>query len=221
MIGLPAESGKKEATLSQETLLAALLSADEQRLRGIFTSWYLSSKPLTRFFDEGLGPAFQRIGEMWQSGEIEVYQERQSAELCRRALYELISLIPDASDKKTLALGAGLRHDPYELANLMVEAALREVGRRSETLGVNLPGDTIAKAVATRKPQLLWLSVSSVAMESNFVTDCEIIWQACLAHQTKLAVGGRGLTNARRAKISYTVHCDRIGDLIDFLKSNG
>lgn len=219
VLGLPQSAGKNEATLSLDALLDTLLSADEQSLRGLFTSWYLSGQSLTTLFDQGLGPAFLRIGELWQSGEIEVYQERQSAELCRRALYELISLIPEPTGTRPLALGAGLRDDPYELANLMVEAALKEMGWQSETLGINLPGDTIAKAVATREPRLFWLSVSSVTNETTFVQDCALIWQACLANRTLLAAGGRGLTAALRAEIKYTVYCDRVGDLVDFLKS--
>lgn len=219
VLGLPETVAKTQATHAPESLIAGFLADDENALRGLFTSWFLAGRPLTTLFDEGVSPAFHRLGAMWQSGAIEVYQERRSVELCRRALYELTLLLPEPAADAPLALGAGLQHDPYELANLMVEATLREMGWQAETLGTDLPGDTIAAAVATRRPRLLWLSVAGVADEAAFVRAVDTIWQACLQHKTRLAMGGRGLSDALRGKVRYTVYCAQISDLVDFLRS--
>ena len=205
---------------SMASVMDLLVRGDEQTLRVMMTDYYTSGAPLERLFDDVLAPAFHEIGSAWERGDLEVYQERLSGVICMRALVALSNLIRPASSQAELSLGAGLTEDPYQLANIMVEILLRERGWHSQTLGTNLPGETLAKAIETRKPRLFWLSVSAIADEARFRRDCALIWEACRASGCWLAIGGRALTEPVREHIRYTVFCDTLKHLLNFLESH-
>ena len=73
-------------------------------------------------------------------------------------------------------------------------------------------------AAEEQSPDLVWISVSHVADRDNLIESINDLWEK-LADNAPLVVGGRALSSEVRREIRYTVHCDTVTQLEDFLKS--
>jgi excisionase family DNA binding protein len=159
--------------------------------------------------------AMHGIGEAWDCKKLDAYQERRGCEICGRLISELRKELPAVPRSAPSALGGTLAGDPYQLPTALVELALRESGWNAVNLGSNLPIESYLKAVSDHRPDLVWLSVSSIPDGESFIRD-ENRWAEALGDQTALLIGGRGLTDSLRPRLRYTAHCDGLRNLIDF-----
>jgi methanogenic corrinoid protein MtbC1 len=100
----------------------------------------------------------------------------------------------------------------------MIETVLRDHGWNAMSLGTNLPASAFANAIEAEKPDMVWLSLSHVVDRERMVADVNNLWDQ-LDSNVPLIVGGRALTEELRRDIRYTVFCDTVGHLEDFLQS--
>ena len=194
---------------------AALAAGDETVCRSILTRAYARSESVAWIADELIATTFHALGEKWDCGEIEVYQERRGCEICTRLLHELRRLIPQPPRNGPLAIGGAPAGDQYTLPTQLVEIVLRECGWRTMNLGSNLPLDTLSAAIGQHRPRLFWLSVSHLENESQFV-EAYSKMMASMPEETVVVIGGRALTDVLRPKLRYTGHCDNMQQLAAF-----
>jgi methanogenic corrinoid protein MtbC1 len=168
--------------------------------------------------DNVIGPAFHRVGENWDCGEIEIYRERRSCEICERLIHELRSAIPPLEETAPMALGATVEGDPYRLPTMLVELVLLENGWRATSLGTSLPFDTLRAAVMENHPRLFWLSVTTMGDEDKFVADYQRFYDE-FGDQMAIVVGGQAITTHLRRKMQYAAYCDTIQHLESFVSS--
>jgi len=219
IIDLPRGTRKHgKRSLDADRIYDLLVRGDERALRSTVVGGYLGGEMLHPFWDKVVAPTFHRIGEAWVADEIDIYQERLACEICTRLLHDIMEILPEPAADAPLAMGAAMSADPYGLPTLMVEATLRELGWRSRSLGTNLPGRSLERAIRDKRPRLFWLSISAVDDDRCFIEGCRSVWEACTAVGTILVVGGRGLSEERRRAIDYTVFCDHLGDMVNFLE---
>lgn len=221
VLGLPATTGRGHHSLERaaERARAALEAGDEEQIRGVLFDLYLAGHPVTEICDQVLKPAFRTIGDDWQHGSIEVYQERLACEICRRALYEIGAGLRPPAPEGPHAIGGTLCGDPYTLPTAMVELALREAGWHAQSLGVGHPAATLCAAIAERRPLLFWLSVSHVEEPDRAVADCTAIYRCAGDHGAAFVVGGRALTDDLRQRIPYTAYGDTLTHLSAFART--
>jgi len=220
VIGLPAATGRNARSLDRsfELLAKFLLDGDEQQARQILFDLYLTGHSISSICDHSLARAFEVVGKRWECGEAEVYQERRSCELCYRLLHEFRLLLPRPSHDAPLAFGGTPEGDNYSLATTMVELVLRSLGWRAMSLGTNLPFDTLVAAVRENQPRLLWLSVSHIENEEEFVARYEHLF-AATDGRVALALGGRALTEPIRQRLRYSAFCDNMQHLESFART--
>ena len=218
LLGLPDSVGRADWTLEQarERLKEALIAGDEEVCRQIVADFYLSNRSAALICDDLLTSAFHEIGDLWECGNVEVYEERRACELCARLVHELRRLIGRTGTAGPLALGGTLDGDPYTLAVSMAELVLRDVGWNAESLGHRLPFETVRSAVARLRPRLLWLSVTSIRDEPQFVEEMLRLFDVARAHDTAVVVGGRVLNADLRRRLRYSTYCDTYQHLSDF-----
>lgn len=218
LLGLPVSTGQTERSLevAKKCLRDALLCADESLSRTIILELYLAGHSAAVICDQVITIAFHEIGELWESGLAEVYQERQACELCVRIVHELRHHIPVASEKSPLALGGTLDGDPYTLAVTMAEIVLRDTGWDSRSMGNMLPIATVRAAIEQQHPGLLWLSISAIRNEDNFCDEMNRLFEAASAQGTAVVLGGRALEPHVRKRLRYTMYCDAYQHLEDF-----
>lgn len=194
---------------------SAVIAGDEVTCRSLLTKYYARHESFAKLADEFIAATFHRIGELWDCGSLEVYQERRGCEVCHRVLHEFRRLVPDAPPNAPVAIGAAPSQDQYTLPSQIIELVLRECSWRATNLGANLPFDTIAQAVHSYQPKLLWLSVSHIENEGKFVDEFATFSRQLPAH-TLVILGGRALNDGLRPKLKYTAHCDNMQQLAAF-----
>jgi methanogenic corrinoid protein MtbC1 len=217
VLGLPATAGRTHRVIDRAAhqFCDQLLAGDEQSCREITLDLYLAGHSITRICDQVIAKALHRIGDRWERGEVEVYQERRGCEISVRVLHELRSLVTAAPSPAPLALGGAPEGDPYCLPVTMVELVLRDNQWQSVLLGNDLPFYTLKAAIQDRRPRLFWLSVSHVEDEAAFLKSYEQLHRSAGPH-VAFAVGGRALSDSLRQQMTYAAFCDTLQHLESF-----
>lgn len=220
VLGLPATTGQTIRVIDRAAtqLTEALLQGDEEQCRQIVLDLYLAEHSISSICDLVLGKAFATIGDRWQCGDAEIYQERRGCELALRVLHELRTLIPASPADAPLAIGGAAEGDQYTMATTMVELVLRDIKWNAVSLGANLPFETLAAAIKENRPKLFWLSVSYVPDETEFIRAYSELYDE-FGLDVAFVVGGRALHESIRQEIQYAAFCDNIRHLEGFAQT--
>ncbi len=221
IIGLPADTGKSEATDTDvpAEFLRAMIAGDEVTARRVILDIFLSGMSVASICDTIISPTFHQIGDLWRCGGVEVYQERRACEICCRVMHELrlaVGLGPAGGPK---AIGGTLDGDPYTLAANMAELVLRDAGWRATSLGHMLPFETLRKAIENDRPQLLWISVTSIRDTERFIANFNVLFDIATTFGCAIVVGGQALTAEIRQSLRYTTYCDNFRHMEAFAKT--
>ena len=221
LLGLPPTSGRTEVVLSRAVprLREALEAGDAERVRAVVFDLHLAGHTLDVIGDKLVAPALAELGKRWEQGHVEVYQEHRATEVLLRALYELAAALPAPPETAPVALGATLAGDPYQLALTLAELTLRQVGWRAESLGPNHPAATLCAALRHRRPRLLWLSVSHLRSEAEFVSEYQQVFKAASEHRVAVVIGGNALGPQLREQLRYAAYCDTLSHLVTFAQT--
>ncbi len=221
VLGLPSTTGQGEATVdrARARLQEALEKGDEEQVVRILFGLYLAGHSVCDICDKVLAVNFRDIGHHWESGGVQVYQERRSCEIVNRVLYQLRAALAPPAANAPKAIGATLEHDPYTLATHMVAVTLREAGWNAESYGTGNPAETLCRAITEVRPRLFWLSVSSFQSEEEFIRDCRQLYETAQSTETALVLGGRALNDAVRHQIQYSAYCDNLAHLLAFIRT--
>jgi excisionase family DNA binding protein len=196
----------------REQFERALLAGDEEQCRKVISSWYTLHGGMVSVADELLAPTFHAIGELWECGRADVYQERRGCEICIRLIHELRRLVSEPTPDAPLAMGGTSEHDHYQVANQLIEIIFREAGWRTISLGSAVPFSSMLSAIERYRPRVYWLSVSYIADEENFLKQFEDFATA-IPTGTMLVVGGRCLTESLRRRMQFAAYCDSLRQL--------
>jgi len=199
---------------TQQEFRAALASGDEARCMELLSQRIALGWSRAEAAEDLITDAMRGMGDAWDCGELEVYQERRSCTICTRLIYKLRMDMGAVPQQASIAIGAAPESDPYQLPTAMVELALRESGWNAINLGNDLPLDSLIQAVADYQPKLVWLSVTSVSDPSRFIQEQNKLADS-LGDDVSLIVGGRALDDQLRPKLRYTAHCDGLRHLVE------
>ncbi len=220
ILSMPATTDRKARRIegSAERLTEALLSNNELTCQAIVFDLFLAGESVSQIFDDVVAMAFRSIGDKWACHEVEIYQERSSCQIMIRLLHELRSRQVTPAPEY-VALGATIEGDQYVLPVTMAEIVLRSVDWDARLLGTSIPFDSMVKAVEVHSPALVWLSVSSIADEADFVHGFQRLSAAASKTRTAIVVGGRALSSEIRTRLSYSAYCDTMRHLEEFGKT--
>ncbi|MFO0898046.1 MAG: cobalamin-dependent protein [Pirellulales bacterium] len=221
LLGLPSATGQGAFVIDRAAgqLAAALLAGDEEQCQRIVLDLFLAKHRLAEIFDRVIAAAFVQIGQAWECGEAQVYEERRGCEIALRLLHRLRAMLPAAGPAAPRALGGTLSGDHYQLPTAMVELVLRDLGWAAQSLGTSLPRDTWLAALEAEKPQLLWLSVSHLPDEPQFLADYAAIQAAAMERGVPVVVGGYALAPEVRSRMQYAAYGDQLRHLVGFVQA--
>jgi methanogenic corrinoid protein MtbC1 len=215
-IGLDSAGASFDSADSTAAMLTqALLSGDEQRSLQIMLNLYFGKHSLHWICDQVIAAAFHEIGDQWECGQAEIYQERRGCKIAQRMLNRLASLIPEPAANSPLAMGCSTEGDIYSLGSIMAELVLREAGWQASALGENLPLFSLAAAITRHQPKLVWVSCSHLQNPHQFVAEF------CRLHQSfhsdvTFVIGGRALERPLLEQLRFATYCQTMGELHAF-----
>ncbi|MEM6470158.1 MAG: helix-turn-helix domain-containing protein [Planctomycetota bacterium] len=198
----------------QAEFRAALAAGDEAACMDLLLERTRQGFSKAEAAEDLIADAMRGMGDAWDCGELEVYQERRSCTICTRLISNLRESLPDLDESACVAIGAAPESDPYQLPTALVELALRESGWNATNLGNNLPLASLIQAAREYEPRLLWLSVTAIDDPARFVRD-ENKLASSLGEDVSLIVGGQALDDGLRPKLRYTAHCDGLRHLLE------
>ncbi len=220
VVGLPATTGQTCRIVDRACLQMtdALIAGDELLCRRIALDLYLAEHSLSTICDGVLARAFEAIGDRWECGTAQVYQERRGCEISLRVLHELESLVPIPTADAPIAIGGTAAGDQYSLGTTMAQLVLRDLQWNAISLGDNLPFDTLGAAIVEHRPRIFWISCSYIEREDTFLRDYLQLYDS-FGSDVAFVVGGRALTEPLRQKMKYAAYCDNMQHLESFART--
>jgi excisionase family DNA binding protein len=221
VMGLPPTVGSGSRTLDQACRLyaQALEQGDEAHCLQLTMDLLLAGHDMAVIGDQVIAPAFDHLGQRWEHGEAEVYQERRGVEITRHVLSRLKGTLASPVPAAPTAIGTTPPGDPYSLPGQLCELVLLEQGWQARFLGSELPLETTAQAVTDLRPRMLWLSVSNLDAPQSFIEGYRQLYELCRERQCAVVLGGRALTDTVRREIQYASYGDRLQHLQSFAQS--
>lgn len=146
---------------------------------------------LQQFVLDIVAPLSRRVGEAWEDGYFEVYEEHLFTELTKRVLRQAIAALPSHPGGPRILL-TSLPGEQHILGLLMVEALFSLEGADCIPLGTQMPLTEIGRAVEAHRIDIVTLSFSA-AFPSRQIPELLQQLRQSLPAQVSLWVGGQGV----------------------------
>jgi DNA-binding transcriptional MerR regulator/methylmalonyl-CoA mutase cobalamin-binding subunit len=159
----------------------AYLQAMQQRL---------ARQGLQRFVQDTVSPLAHRIGEAWEQGRIEVFEEHFFTELTKRLLRQSITSLPAGGRPRILL--TTLPGEQHLLGLLMAEALFTLEGAECIPLGTQTPLLEIGRAAGAHQADVVALSFSA-AFPARQIPALLLQLRMGLPAETELWAGGSGM----------------------------
>ncbi len=117
----------------------------------------LARRGLGSFVQDIVAPMTTKVGEAWESGLFEVFEEHLFTELTKRLLRQAISAVPVGRQGPRILL-TSVPEEPHVLGLLMVEALCTLEDAECIPLGTEMPLSDIAKAALAHRVDVVALS---------------------------------------------------------------
>ena len=214
-IGLPDIRDVQFAGIDQARVnfQSAMLEADKQKSQKILCSLFIRGHIVAEIFDRVISPVFTEIGNMWESGKIDVYQERMATQVCYQSLLQMRTIIPEVDDTAPIAIGASLEDNQYQLATLGVELCLKNSGWQATSLGENIPLNSLLLAANDIKPSFIWISATAIPDPESFVKKINAFSESVSA-LTKVVIGGQAVSSKIRDGLKAVHYCENFAQLV-------
>ena len=151
----------------------------------------LARQGLQRFVQDTIAPLTFRVGEAWEDGSVEVFEEHLFTELTKRLLRQAIAGLPSGQRSPRILL-TSVPDEPHVLGLLMVEALFALEGAECIPLGTQMPLLEIGRAASAHRANVVALSFS-VAFPQRQIPGLLQQLRMVLAPEIELWVGGGGI----------------------------
>ena len=111
ILGLPSRSVLAFSSPSEavQPLVCRLIDGDLEGSRSVIVNLFMSGASIASIGDELLSPAMSQVGSHWESGDVQIYQERRAVGVTTRVLHEFSRLLPRSDPDASRAIVR--RHD--------------------------------------------------------------------------------------------------------------
>ena len=151
----------------------------------------LARQGLQNFVQDTMAPLTHMVGQAWEDGRVEVFEEHLFTELSSRVLRQAISGVVGGQAPRVLL--TSLPEEPHGLGLLMVEGVLSIEGAHCIPLGTQMPMLSIADAARAHRADVVALSFSA-AFPSRLIPSLLMQLRGLLPESTSLWAGGSGIS---------------------------
>ena len=151
----------------------------------------LARQGLGRFVQDTAAPLTRLVGEYWENGRFEVFEEHLFNELTKRLLRQAIAALPGGTRAPRILL-TSVPDEQHVIGLLMVEALFALEGAECIPLGTQMPLLEIGRAASAHKADIVALSFSSAFPQRQTPALLQQL-RHVLAPEIALWVGGAGI----------------------------
>ncbi|MFT3773514.1 MAG: MerR family transcriptional regulator [Minicystis sp.] len=154
----------------------------------------LALGPSINIFERTIGPALQRIGDLWHDGTITIAQEHLASQVLLGTLSDLLRLAQPADASRRAAL-ACFADEEHVLALYGVALRFASWGFRTVMIGARTPPPAIGRVVETLAPDAVALSATITPSPPRARELVDAYADAC--RSTVWMVGGQAAESMR------------------------
>lgn len=156
----------------------------------------LARQGLQRFVQDTVAPLTRQVGEKWEDGSFEVFEEHLYTELTKRLLRQAIATLPGGPRGPRVLL-TSVPDEQHVLGLLMVEALFALEGAECIPLGTQMPLLEIGRAAEAHQADIVALSFS-LAFPQRQIPGLLQQLRLVLPEKAVLWAGGGGVTRVTR-----------------------
>lgn len=150
----------------------------------------LARHGLQHFVQDIVAPLTERVGDAWEDGRFEVFEEHLFTELTKRVMRQAITALPLGTGKPRVLL-TSVPNEQHILGLLMVEALFALEGAECIPLGTQMPLIEIGRAAEVHQADIVILSFSA-AYPARQIPELLQQLRQLLSPAVALWVGGTG-----------------------------
>lgn len=151
----------------------------------------LARQGLQTFVQDTIAPLTWRVGEAWEEGSLQVFEEHLYTELTKRLLRQTISSLPNIFAPPRILL-TSLPEERHVLGLLMVESLMALEGAECIPLGTQMPLLEIVRAAEAHQADVVALSFS-IAFPQRQIPGLLAHLRSLLPASTAIWAGGAGV----------------------------
>ena len=186
----PRAPGAEEAAPDLDQLLTLIKQHDASGYRHAMQQ-RLARQGMQRFVQDTVAPLTHRVGEAWEDGNFEVFEEHLFTELTKRLLRQAIAGLPGGSGRPRILL-TSVPEEQHALGLLMAEILFTLEGAECIPLGTQMPLLEIARAASAHRADIVALSFSA-AFPHRQISGLLQQLRMVLPAEMALWVGGGGI----------------------------
>lgn len=157
----------------------------------------LARQGMQRFVQDTVAPLTRSVGESWEDGSFEVFEEHLFTELTKRLLRQAIANLPGGQRSPRILL-TSVPEEPHVIGLLMAESLFTLEGAECIPLGTQMPLLEIGRAANAHQADIVALSFSTAFPQRQIPALLQQL-RMVLPSEISLWVGGGGV--ARLAKM--------------------
>ena len=190
---LPEETEVLDEAVS--AALDAIRSADGTRVQRLFQQQY-ETQGMQGFVLKTAVPLLRVVGELWMTGQLQVFQEHFLSQQLIRFLNARIANLQQGA-KKPVVLLATLPGEEHTLGLLLVAAMLSSHGISTINLGGEVPMDQICQAVKQFRADIVGITFSGAYQYKNIRTHLVELHEQ-IPDTVDIWAGGEGVRRLRK-----------------------
>jgi DNA-binding transcriptional MerR regulator/methylmalonyl-CoA mutase cobalamin-binding subunit len=182
-------------------LLDAMCSTDAARVEALLQEQY-AKQGMEGFILRTVVPLLSSIGELWASGNLQIFQEHFLSAQLIRFLNTEISRLQNSAGKPVVLL-ATLPGEEHTLGLLMLSAILSTRDVSTINLGGEVPMDQIARAVEQFRADIVAITFSGAYQYSTIRSDL-LELRTLIPNDVDIWTGGEGVRRLRKLPAGVT-----------------
>jgi len=173
----------------------AVQNGDDQLVVQLVKAALAQGVPATGILDSGLVPGIQRLGELFQDGEVFLPEVLISCRAMDRGVDELKPFLAagDMHKKGRILIGT-VEGDLHDIGKNIVRLMLECGGFEVIDLGVDVPVASFVNAVRTNSPDILAMSALLTITMTNMPEVLGALEKAGLRDRVRVMIGGAPIT---------------------------
>jgi len=173
----------------------AVQNGDDQLVVQLVKEALAQGVPATGILDSGLVPGIQRLGELFQDGEVFLPEVLISCRAMDRGVDELkpFLAVGDMHKKGRILIGT-VEGDLHDIGKNIVRLMLECGGFEVIDLGVDVPVASFVNAVRTNSPDILAMSALLTITMTNMPEVLSALEKAGLRDRVRVMIGGAPIT---------------------------